>query len=105
LPLMGLVTNTDGTLTFFEAVGRPVLGTEVSPDPDAGVPAPIAPDWTLRHVNQGTGVGAGANFFYEDQTGTAIQTPPQGNAGCGVSDGGSPPAGVQLCSVLTGFGD
>ena len=106
IPLMGLVTNTDGTLTFFEAIGRPVLGTEVSPDPDpdAGVPPPIAPQWTLRHINQGTGIGAGANFFYEDQTGTAIQTPPQG--GCGApEDGGVTPQGIQLCSIVSGFGD
>lgn len=102
LPLIGLVTNTDGTLTFFEAIGRPVLGTEVSPDPDAGVPPTIAPQWTLRHINQSL-IGAGSNFFYEDDGGVAI-TPLPRQPGCPPQDGGIP-EGVQLCSIVTGLGD
>ncbi|HYV50104.1 MAG TPA: hypothetical protein VFA20_34850 [Myxococcaceae bacterium] len=103
LPLMGLVTNTDGTLTFFEAVGRPVLGTEPA-DPDGGLPV-IAPQWTLRHINQSFIIGSGSNFFYEDDAGVAITTPQQ--VPCGGVDAGEGviASGIQLCSIVTGMGD
>jgi hypothetical protein len=100
LPLVGLVTNTDGTVIFFEAVGRPALGTEVSPDPDAGVPAYIAPAWTLRHANESSLSGAATNFYYEDAGNVAYLKSP-GNC---LEDGGIG-FGIQSCSVATGLGD
>ncbi|HEY8207641.1 MAG TPA: hypothetical protein VIG99_09180 [Myxococcaceae bacterium] len=99
LPLVGLVTNTDGELVFFEAVGRPVLGTEPVPD-DGGLPD-VAPQWTLRHSNQEFLPGVGTGFFYEDAGGAAFPTlPPQ--AGCGEDAGVG--QGLQQCSVRTGLG-
>lgn len=101
LPLVGLVTNTDGLLVFFEAVGRPVLGTE--PDPGDGGGIEIAPQWTLRHANQSPLPGVGTGFFYEDAGAAAFPAlPPQGD--CGAGDSGVVGQGIQACSVRTGLG-
>ena len=58
VPVMGLLTSTDGNIYFFEAVGRPRLGTE----PEGELPVP---QWTIRHVNETALPGVGINFFFE----------------------------------------